>query len=175
MRFYLLVYTVLAMNFVMPLFAQSNLHSIAFNDLSNYVIDSESMVSAGQPNEKHFQVFKDLGVTKVIDLRPGDRTEESTTVSALGLDYYNVQVDWNNPTLQNFLDYVSYMKRDHETTNVTLTHCQLNWRGAVFTYLYRVTQLQEPESLAREHMTATWKPNKTWQAFIDETLAHFQK
>ena len=49
-----------------------------------------------------------------------------------------------------------------------LTHCRKNWRGAVFTYLYRVTQLDEADAVARQDLATTWQPNDTWQAFIEQ-------
>ena len=65
------------------------------------------------------------------------------------------------------------MQQSKNNDGITLTHCRLNWRGAVFTYLYRVTQLNQPEELARQDMLAIWEPNDTWQSFIDTVLAEY--
>jgi hypothetical protein len=43
----------------------------------------------------------------------------------------------------------------------------------VFTYLYRITQLNEPEETARKDLLAIWRPNATWQDFIDLVIAHY--
>ena len=94
-------------------------------------------------------------------------------MNELNLTYYNIQVEWENPTINNFREYISIMKQFNKGEGITLTHCRLNWRGAVFTYLYRVTQLNEPEELAKQEMLAIWAPNKTWQDFIDEVLAKY--
>ena len=59
--------------------------------------------------------------------------------------------------------------------NKTLTHCKLNWRGSAFVYLYRVTQLNEADEIARADMDKIWQPDETWQAFIDEVKAAYQK
>ncbi len=141
------------------------------SDLKNYQVNSPKMLSAGLPTQKHFETLKKMGVTKVIDLIPGDRSEEVNLMKELGLSYHNIQVEWENPTIENFNEYVSFMDKYNITEGKTLTHCRLNWRGATFTYLYRVTQLNEPEELAKQDMLEIWQPNETWQAFIDEVIA----
>jgi hypothetical protein len=129
------------------------------------------MISSGLPNQGHFETLKAMGVAKVVDLIPGDRTEQASLMNELSLTYYNIQVEWGNPTIENFREYISTMKQFNQSEGITLTHCRLNWRGAVFTYLYRVTQLKESEELAKQEMLAIWEPNETWQDFIDAVIA----
>ena len=141
-------------------------------DLKNFHIDNANMVSSGLPNKKHFEALKAMGITHVIDLIPGDRQQESNLMKELDLSYYNIQVEWGNPTIENFHEYIATMQQFNKSAGITLTHCRLNWRGAVFTYLYRVTQLNEPEELAKQDMLAIWEPNDTWQDFINQVLAN---
>jgi len=54
-----------------------------------------------------------------------------------------------------------------------LTHCKLNWRGAVFTYLYRITALGEPELSAKQDLLAIWQPNQTWFTFMNTVIDDF--
>jgi hypothetical protein len=81
------------------------------SDLKNYHVDTPNMVSSGMPNQGHFETLKAMGVTKVIDLIPGDRSEESSLMNELNLTYYNIQVEWENPTLKNFREYILTMKQ----------------------------------------------------------------
>lgn len=141
--------------------------------LKNFQVNTPKMVSAGLPSKKHFETLQSIGVTSVIDLIPGDRNEESTLMNSLNLSYENIQVEWENPTLENFVDYVATMESFSTKNGKVLTHCRLNWRGAVFTYLYRVTQLNESEAIAKKEMLAIWEPNETWQTFIDNVKAHY--
>lgn len=141
--------------------------------LTNFQVDTPNMVSAGLPSKAHFLTMQRLGVSHVIDLIPGDRSDEAALLASINMPYSNVAVEWNAPSLQNFIDYVAYMKAAEESTGVVLTHCKLNWRGAVFTYLYRVTQLQHDDASAKQHMHETWEPNRTWQGFITEVKAHY--
>lgn len=143
------------------------------SDLKNYQVNTGTMISSGLPSQVHFKIFKEMGITKVVDLIPGDRSEESSFVKALGLAYYNIQVDWENPTVENFNEYIAAMKQNSSAEGITLTHCRLNWRGAVFTYLYRVTQLGESEEIAKRDLLDTWEPNSTWQDFIDKVKAQY--
>lgn len=143
------------------------------SDLTNYQQNTATMVSAGLPDAAHFKALKSQGVTRVIDLIPGDRGEEKLLVDGLGLDYHNIQVEWEHPTVANFVDYVTYME-SNPTSGKTLTHCKLNWRGAVFTYLYRVIRLNEDEAIARQDLNAIWQPNDTWQNFIRQVKHHYQ-
>lgn len=142
----------------------------SLSDLKNYQVNSAQMMSAGLPTEEHFRTLKAMGVTRVIDLIPGDRSEERDLMTELDLSYTNIAVEWQNPTTDNFRDYVDAMQQSDISEGVTLTHCRLNWRGAVFTYLYRVTQLNHPEEIARKDMLEIWEPNNTWQEFIDQVL-----
>ena len=87
--------------------------------------------------------------------------------------YFNIAVDWDNPTLENFQTYVTYMELENE--GKTLTHCRLNWRGSAFTYLYRVTQLGEPEEVARKDLEKIWQPEGVWLEFINKVKAHYRK
>ena len=80
-----------------------------------------------------------------------------------------------SPTLENFADYVLAMQQSQGNGGITLTHCKLNWRGAVFTYLYRVTHLNESEELAKKDLFEIWAPNKTWLAFIAEVKDRYDK
>lgn len=141
--------------------------------LKNFQVNTPNMLSSGLPNKTQFEILKNRGVTKVIDLIPGDRSEEQELTKALDLAYFNIQVEWQNPTLENFKQYVSAMQQTRNQGK-TLTHCKLNWRGATFTYLYRVTQLGHSQKEAKKDMLAIWQPNDTWQRFIDDVLTNYK-
>lgn len=141
--------------------------------IKNYQVNTPTMVSSGQPNKAQFEALKAQGIKRVIDLIPGDRSEERRLMNDISLTYYNIPVDWEAPTLRDFILYVNYMK---QTLNgsTTLTHCKLNYRGAVFTYLYRVTQLGHAKEEAKKDMLAIWQPNETWQKFINDVTRYYQ-
>ena len=169
--FFTIIAVILFTNNTRDILASENSINASLSDLKNYHIDTPNMVSSGLPNQGHFETLKAMGVAKVVDLIPGDRTEQASLMNELSLTYYNIQVEWGNPTIENFREYISTMKQFNQSEGITLTHCRLNWRGAVFTYLYRVTQLKESEELVKQEMLAIWEPNETWQDFIDAVIA----
>tara|TARA_Y200000002_G_C22600547_1_gene629325 strand:+ start:317 stop:1006 length:690 start_codon:yes stop_codon:yes gene_type:complete len=141
--------------------------------LTNYQENAPFMYSSGLPNAAHFSLLKEKGVTHVIDLIPGDRSSEILTTSELGLDYFNVPVDWEGPTLANFLNYAAFMQSVEVNEDKVLTHCKLNWRGAAFTYLYRINVLGENEQNAKKDLMAIWHPNPTWHTFMNDVITHY--
>ncbi len=143
--------------------------------LTNFQENAPFMYSSGLPDSSHLSLLKEKGVTHVIDLIPGDRTSEILTTSELGLDYFNVPVDWEGPTLANFLNYAAFMQTVNENEDKVLTHCKLNWRGAAFTYLYRINVLGENELTAKKDLMAIWHPNPTWYAFMSDVITHYNQ
>jgi len=141
--------------------------------LTNYQQNAPFMYSSGLPDASHLSLLKEKGLTHVIDLIPGDRASEILTTSELGLDYFNVPVDWEGPTLANFLNYAAFMQNVDVNEDKVLTHCKLNWRGAAFTYLYRINVLGENEQNAKKDLMAIWHPNPTWYAFMNEVITHY--
>ncbi|RDV24095.1 hypothetical protein DXV75_15515 [Alteromonas aestuariivivens] len=169
-------FTTIAFALALPLFSVSASEpdvQQALASLLNYQVNTASMVSSGQPDKIQFEALAASGVSAVIDLVPGDRTQEQQWMQELGLDYRNIQVDWDNPTLADFATYVAYLNQFENQPGGTLTHCRKNWRGAVFTYLYRVTQLNHEESVAYQDMVAIWQPNETWLKFIEQVKAAY--
>ena len=148
---------------------------VTLESLTNYQVNNEHMVSSGLPSAAHFQLLKDEGVNRVIDLIPGDRLQEQQVVEGLSLDYHNIQVEWEHPTLANFKEYTGYMAQANSADDKVLTHCKLNWRGAVFTYLYRITALGESELSAKQDLLAIWQPNQTWFQFINTVIDDFNQ
>ncbi len=142
-------------------------------NLTNLQRNNAYLLSSGLPSAKQLKALKEEGVTHVVDLIPGNRVDEILATAQLNLEYFNVPVDWEAPTLANFLNYAAFMKRVDATDEKVLTHCKLNWRGASFTYLYRVAILGESEEKAKQDLMAIWHPNPTWYAFMSEVVAHY--
>lgn len=142
-------------------------------NLTNLQRNNAYLLSSGLPSAQQLKALKEEGVTHVVDLIPGNRVDEILATAQLNLEYFNVPVDWEAPTLANFLNYAAFMKRVDATDEKVLTHCKLNWRGASFTYLYRVAVLGESEEKAKQDLMVIWHPNPTWHAFMSEVVAHY--
>lgn len=142
-------------------------------NLTNLQRNNAYLLSSGLPTAQQLKALKEEGVTHVVDLIPGNRVDEILATAQLNLEYFNVPVDWEAPTLANFLNYAAFMQRVDATDEKVLTHCKLNWRGASFTYLYRIAILGESEEKAKQDLMAIWHPNPTWHAFMSEVIAHY--
>jgi hypothetical protein len=49
-------------------------------------------------------------------------------------------------------------------------HCQANYRASSMIFLHRVIRLKENPDKAWDAVRGAWEPNKTWRAFIVDTL-----
>lgn len=145
----------------------------SLTSLTNLQNNNDFMVSSGLPTKAHLALLKEDGVGYVIDLIPGDRSQEIMNTAELELNYFNVPVEWEKPVLTDFLNYAAFMQRIDRGSEKVLTHCKLNWRGASFTYLYRVNVLGEDESIAKKDLLSIWQPNPTWYAFMEGVIAHY--
>ena len=148
-------------------------HINTLSSLTNLQRNNDFMISSGLPAKNHLALLKEDGVGNVIDLIPGDRSQEIMNTAELGLSYFNVPVEWEKPMLTDFLNYAAFMQRVDKGSEKVLTHCKLNWRGASFTYLYRVNVLGEDEKTAKKDLLAIWQPNPTWYAFMEGVIAHY--
>jgi protein tyrosine phosphatase (PTP) superfamily phosphohydrolase (DUF442 family) len=151
--------------------AQEEAETLA--SLTNLQHNNTFMLSSGLPTQTHLSLLKSEGVNHIIDLIPGDRTNEIQFTSELDLDYFNVPVDWESPSVANFLNYAAYMNKVRQSGGKVLTHCKLNWRGASFTYLYRVAVLSENEESAKADLMKIWHPNPTWHKFMSDVIGYY--
>lgn len=115
-----------------------------------------------------------LGIEAVINLAlptssnalPG----EAELVTAQGISYFQIPVEWESPQLDQLEQFFSLMTvlADRKLW----VHCALNMRVSAFIYLYRRLVRAENETESSYPMREIWEPNETWQAFIDTALAH---
>jgi len=140
----------------------------------NYHEVSETLVSSGQISPAHIASLADEGVELVINLTVEDadlNAREGFEVTALGIDYIHIPVDWNNPTAANLQLFMSIL--DAAGDRKVLVHCFANYRASAFLYLYRTLRQGIAPEIARKDLDAIWpKPSwakfPQWQAFIAE-------
>ncbi len=136
--------------------------------ITNFHFLSKQLASSGLLDLDDYKHIKQYGFKHVINLIPGDQTEERKTVESLGLSYEQIPVDWSEPTLQNFEDFVKLMK-SYEQDKIYV-HCEANYRASTFVYLYRLTQLGVTQEKARKDLLKIWQPSETWQGYIEKVL-----
>jgi len=137
---------------------------------------TDQLGTAGQPFRHQFPAIQQAGYVSVINLANDDSLDaipdEAKLVQALGLEYIAIPVEWDMPTGADLDQFFTRMDERHDKK--IFVHCARNMRVSAFVYLYRIIRLGVPEPTAKADLLALWQPNETWQAFIDESLAHYK-
>lgn len=131
------------------------------------------MWTSGQLSKADIGTLPGLGIQAVINLAPPTSSNalsgEAELISALGITYVQIPVDWEAPALDQFAQYTGVLA-SLNGRNVWV-HCAKNMRVSVFTYLYRRLVRGEDEETASHPMREIWQPNATWQAFMERVIA----
>lgn len=126
--------------------------------------------SSGQLSESDIGRLSELGVVAVINLAlPSSSNaldKEAELITAQGLTYVQIPVEWEAPRVEQFAQFVGVM-RAYEGQKLWV-HCAKNMRVSVFLYLYRKLVLAEGEEKAVFPMSQVWSPNEVWKAFIEQ-------
>ncbi len=129
---------------------------------------NDRITLSGQPTEAQLAEIKDLGVTRIINLGPhhnkGALEDEAGTVTALGMEYIYIPVEFDSPTDQDFAKFCDAIEsRSDAQIHV---HCIYNARVSAFFYRYAKTGRGIPEAEAYALMDGIWRPGKDWAQFI---------
>ena len=145
----------------------------SLQQIKNFHFVSGNLASSGLLHLDDYQHIKQYGFKHVINLIPGDQSDERAQVKSFGMSYQQIEVIWDEPTLENFETFVNFMKSYGE--DKVYVHCQLNWRASTFLYLYRVTQLGINKQDAIKDLRKIWKPSETWQDYINKVEFAYSK
>ncbi len=138
----------------------------------NHLQLDERITTAGQPEREEFREVAAAGHQVVINLAMADSPDsildEGDVVRSLGMGYIHIPVEWENPTLENLIEFFQVMQA-HQAHKV-FVHCVLNMRVSVFMFLYRVVRLGQSQASAWQDVERIWQPDETWTAFIEKAL-----
>ncbi len=142
----------------------------------NFLPLSDQIATAGQPTEAQFATVAEQGFQVVINLAlpTSDNAlpNEQATVESQGMDYVNIPVVWEQPTLADLQQFFQVM--DANQTSKVLVHCAANKRVSAFMYLYRCLKGGADEATAQRDLNRIWQPNTIWQRFMQQSMAHYQ-
>jgi protein tyrosine phosphatase (PTP) superfamily phosphohydrolase (DUF442 family) len=140
----------------------------------NFLKLSDSLFSSGMPTPEQILSIAENGVRVVINLATskseGWMSNEKDLVEAQNIAYYEIPVDWENPTADDLNKFFAIMdKHKHEKT---LVHCQANYRATGFIALYRYNSLGWAEENAFKDLRKIWKPAEypICEKFIKKSL-----
>lgn len=138
----------------------------------NHRYISDKLATSGQPNAEQFKLIRGSGYQTVINLAPSNSSNalanEREIVANLGMEYINIPVIWEQPTMEDFSKFCRLMETSKEPIFV---HCAMNMRVSAFVYLYRYLILDVSEAEAHSSLISVWQPNPTWQKFIESAIA----
>ena len=143
-------------------------------DIRNYLALTEKLSSSGMPTAEQLSSVAETGIRVVVNLATassaGAIPNEKELVESLGMTYFNIPVDWNNPTRKNLDDFLHLMD-EHAQSNV-LVHCQANFRATGFITLYRIIRLGWKREDAWQDLRKIWNPQDypIWHKFMEENL-----
>ncbi len=143
------------------------------NELSSiqqFLQITPNLFTAGQPYEEQFAFIRNSGCQVLINLSAPTAwdylPEERAIVTALGMAYVPIPVEWTAPQPQDLQAFFAAM-RQHAGRQV-FVHCARNMRVSAFVYLYRTLILNEPRELCLIDLHRIWQPDSIWQNFIDQ-------
>ncbi len=144
-------------------------------DAENTFQVDDHLWCSGQLSAADIASLPALGIGTVINLAlptssnalPG----EAERVTALGLNYVQIPVQWESPQPAQFRQFVGVTAALGERP--VWLHCARNMRASAFVYLYRKLIRGEPEEQARWPMRDIWTPNPIWQRWIDDVCAAY--
>ena len=142
----------------------------------NYVVASERLHTSGQPDTLQLSSIADLGFELVINLAtPTSQNAvptEGQLITATGVSYLNIPVDWRHPTYDDF-EFFSGVLNQSGNRQV-LIHCALNFRASMFTFLYRVVHEKILPEDAFRSVAQVWDPEEHWVEFGQMVLDRYQ-
>ncbi len=138
----------------------------------NFRALGEKLGTAGQPTAEQFQEVRNAGFEVVINLAlpTSDNAlpNEGSIVTALGMSYVHIPVDFKAPSSQDFRAFASLM--DVFKNRPVFVHCAANMRVSAFVFLYRVLHEKVPRAEAERDLHAIWEPDEVWSRFMQNQI-----
>jgi uncharacterized protein (TIGR01244 family) len=133
--------------FILSLFLQAP----AAPDIRNFLKVTPEFCTGGQPRPEHFAMLKADGVKAVLNLRqPGEHRadEEQAAVKAAGLKYFNIPVNYQQPTDAAVDEFLKIT--DEPANRPMFIHCTAAIRVGAFWMIRRVLRDGMTYDAARE-------------------------
>ncbi len=150
----------------------SSASAAGLDDLVNYREYSDTLSSSGQPTAEQLERVREAGFERVVYQAFTDhhttQEQQDRQVKDLGMEYVNIPVDWEAPTVGDFALFAGALQG--ADPKKTLVHCQVNFRASSFSFLYRVLYQDVPMDVAKQDLDSVWVPDDTWREWIFAVL-----
>jgi uncharacterized protein (TIGR01244 family) len=143
-------------------------------DIYNYRQVTPDLATSGQPDESELAAIAAAGYTVVINLALHDNpryalADEAGSVTALGMRYINIPVQFDAPTDADLDAFFTAMDQTRDAK--VWVHCAANKRVSVFLGLYRHLRCGVSAEKAFALQREIWTPDAVWSAFLVRQLA----
>ena len=82
-------------------------------DILNYRYISDKLATSGQPTAAELELISQAGYKTILNLAPPNASnslpEEQAIATSLGMNYINIPVVWDNPTMADFNQFCDVM------------------------------------------------------------------
>ena len=147
---------------------------MSLSEITNFLQLDESLLSAGQPTAAQLAEVAQDDVKVVINLAlsTSDNAlpDEAATVTALGMEYIHIPVNWGEPTHQDLQRFMEAM--DSHPGRKIFVHCAMNFRATAFTALWRVKRQGWDVKQAFAFQQKIWNLDEypIWKTFVEQEL-----
>jgi protein tyrosine phosphatase (PTP) superfamily phosphohydrolase (DUF442 family) len=149
---------------------QTESTKVSTTQIYNYIQVNDQIITAGQPSADQLRSAAAEGFITVINLATTPSTpaleDEAGLVRSLGLNYYHIPVEWENPKDSDFAAFEGVMAQI--PAGKTLIHCAANFRVTAFYSLYAQKHLGWSEARAEAFRAVIWRGSHypIWEQFI---------
>jgi protein tyrosine phosphatase (PTP) superfamily phosphohydrolase (DUF442 family) len=161
--------------------AAVQMNTSKLSEIKAVKFNQNQVITAGLPTEGQFALLQQAGVKTVINLIPNDNPNalknEQQIVTELGMQYHNISVDWQQPTLENVEQFFALMKANNDQPVVV--HCAANYRASAFYYLYLATQQDQQVDINDTlspwgDLQKSFEEYPQWQALIEKVKQKYK-
>jgi protein tyrosine phosphatase (PTP) superfamily phosphohydrolase (DUF442 family) len=145
-------------------------------EILNYIKVDDELITGGQPTVEQLRAAAAEGFTIDINLATINPryslADEAGLAASLGLVYYHIPVEWDNPQASDFEAFETVM-RQRPAGSKTLVHCAANFRVTAFYGLYALKHLGWSEAQADAFRAPIWqgRHEPVWEQFIAQMKA----
>lgn len=141
-------------------------------DIRNFYQVTPLLGTSGMPRPEHINRIADEGYELLVNLalpsHPEAIQNEGALVSARGMTYVHIPVEFDRPTPDDFGAFAAIL--DAWRGRKVFVHCAMNYRVSAFVFLYRVVREGLSVDEARLDLEKLWQPDPVWQDLIEEVL-----
>ena len=144
--------------------------------IRNYFEISDRLTTSGQIAYDQIPLLREQEYEVVINLATASQERNSLEgfhVTASGMTYIHIPVDWEQPRLSDLSMFFDVMEANRDRK--LFVHCFANMRASAFVYAYRTLVRGESEQAALADMNEVWDPGEVeqWASLIERARSEF--